>query len=164
MTKRLVRHPEWKRLIDECAPLAQPGRFFTWDELTELAGIDIRSPKGRVQFQRFRNELLMTYQLWLESEYGRGYRVVQPNEHSKSAYKQLQKARRRVKQGARIAANTRLESLTPEERKAQADVLSRLARLEITVTETQEGVRKLVAEVDRKRLPSPLLDNTPEKS
>ena len=151
-------HPEWKRLFESTAPLAEPGRFFSFDELSELAGIDIRSPRGRQQVIKFRRHLLVERELWLENEFNRGYRIVNPRDHGNCATRQFAKARRRIRLGTAIVSHVRLEELSDEERKANADILVRLARIEATVRETHAEIRKIAANTIQPRLPSPLPD------
>lgn len=150
------RHPEWKRLIDSTQELAEPGRFFSFEELSELAGIDIRSARGRSQLVKFRRHLLLERELWLENDFNRGYRIVAPSEHNRCAVNQLRRAHRRVRLGAVIVSHTRLGQLTDEQRKANADILARLARMESAITETRKDVRKILTGSEPQRLPSPL--------
>jgi hypothetical protein len=154
------RHPEWKRLMDECGPLAEPGAFFSFEQLSDFAGCDIRTSNGRAQLARFRRELLRSKNVWLQSDRNHGYRVVQPAEHGDAAYGQLSRARRRIRMGKEIVGHTRLEALSDNERKSNADILARLSRIEAAVETTKKGVRKILVAVERKRLPSPVLDKT----
>lgn len=164
MNMNIHPHPEWRRLLESTEELAVPGRFFSFEELSELAGIDIRTSRGRSQLVKFRKHLLVERELWLENDLNKGYRIVEAKEHHRCAIGQLRRARRRIRMSAAIVSHTRLADLTDEQRKANADILVRLARIESSVRETQTEVRKLVVESEPKRLPSPLLDQIAGKS
>ena len=53
-------HPEWKQLANKIEPWVAVTELFTYEVLESLAGIDIRSSRGRSQFllERFRRYAL----------------------------------------------------------------------------------------------------------
>lgn len=155
----LFRHPEWKRLYDELRPTLKTGDILTYDELSSKSGLDIRSPRGRQQFYRCAQEILVTLSLWVENVPNQGYRVISASEHGTSARKRVSRARRQIRRGVKIAAHVRLEEMTDDQRRANADLLVRLARLEGAVKDQSKEIRQLAASIDTKRLPSPVMDH-----
>ena len=127
------RYPEWKGLYDAVIPLIDSGqRAFSYDELSALAGMDIRSPQGRGQFYKFRRELLKNHQLWLENISKVGYGVIAPKDHPNAAYRRVSAARRRISTAKPINTNIRIEDLTPEQRILQAATAAVLHELSKT--------------------------------
>jgi hypothetical protein len=128
----VVRYPEWKTLTDRIGPLLDQGQsIFTYTELTELAGIDIRSSRGRQQFYRFRNHILRERRLWFEVVIGDGYQVIPANDQPRSASRRLDQSRRKMRMAKAINTFVRLEEMSPEQRLAQsamAAVLNNVGR------------------------------------
>jgi len=117
----LIRLPEWKRLFDSILPLIAAGqKTFSYDVLEELAGLDIRSDRGRLQFYRFRKEVLKEHSLWFENISGFGYTIVPPEDQPKAAYKRVGHARRKVAMAKHINGLVRIEQMTPDQRAFQA--------------------------------------------
>lgn len=162
MFEQLFRHPEWKRLYDAMLPLIESGkREFSYDELTELlGGLDARGDRGRAQFRRFAREILRDRNIHFECSIQQGYRIVAANEHAPASMRQVQRAKRRLRQAKTIAVHTDLDELTPGEQKILTDLHVRFAMLEAHVSKEVREVRKLIAAPAR--LPSPLLSEKPE--
>jgi len=160
--ENVYRHPEWKRLYDAILPLVQKGqKFFTYPELTKLAGIDAISDRGRKQVLRCFVELLRDRNLHFENVKNEGYRLVDSSEHASCGNVRLHRARRRVQVGREIVQHTDVGDLTAEQRTAAADVLVRLARVEETLKEHGIEIRKILARPERP--PHPLLDKNPDE-
>lgn len=127
------RFPEWKALYDAIVPLVDAGeKTFSYDVLESLAGIDVRSDRGRLQFYRFRRELLKTKQFWMENIPAFGYTVVPAADQPKSAYKRIGSARRKVRMAKQINTFMRAEELTADQRclhAATAAVLHELSKV-----------------------------------
>lgn len=156
-----LRHPEWKRLYDAILPLIEAGETtFPYEVIQELMGLDARTMRGRGQFLRFAREILAERDIHFACEAGRGYRIVDANEHSKYGLREVVRARRRIKRGREIAIHTRLEQLTPGEQRILTDFHVRIAMLEASMKKETREIRKLIALPER--LPAPLLDNKPK--
>lgn len=159
---RTYRHPEWKRLYDALAPRLDSGQFYDYEALAELAGLDIRSSRGRGQFLRFAREVLDTMQLHFENVRNEGYRVVKAQEHGACAHKQVVMGRRRVKQAARIATNTRIAELTADQCKALADTQCHIASLEATMRSREARIKRAVNQLGPPPTPHRLALPKPE--
>jgi hypothetical protein len=146
-------HPPWKRLYAELKNLLEPDRVLTYDELSVLMGLDVRTNAGRQQFYRCAKEVLLDVSFHLENIPKIGYRVVMAAEHVRCAGQQVKKGRRRIRQGIAIGTHVRFEELTTEQRRFQTDALARLSRLEQAASETLREVRKLAAASTMTRLP-----------
>jgi hypothetical protein len=159
MSFQAVRYPEWKTLYDAILPLIQNGQAdFTYDQLGEMALIDVRSGRGRQQFYRFRRELLKTHQIWLENLSGAGYAVIAPKDHTGSAKKRVEYARHKVSQAKAIVRNVRMEELTPDQRLISAAYSALLGQLSKTFhdvgdkLELASGIKDGVLPVDLAQL------------
>ena len=158
--ENVVRHPEWKRLYDELAGSLQFDQVIYYIRLSEAAGIDIRSPRGRQQFHRFAKEVLKMKQMHFENVPRVGYRVVRPEEHAKCASGRVKRARRRIRDGMRIAFNTALDAMSPEARRENANLIARLAQIETIVREQGRDIKRIAVAIETNRydrLPGPLL-------
>jgi hypothetical protein len=126
------RHPEWKRLLDGILTLLDAGETnFSYDVLSELAGLDIRTPRGRQQFYKFRAEIQQSRRLWFENQPSFGYTVIAPDKHVKASKKRVQQGDRRLQVAKNIVDYTQDEKLTPEQRATHAAyqaVLGHLSR------------------------------------
>lgn len=111
-----MKHPEWRVLVDSVKPLIDDGKTeYTYDELKELGGIDVRTRSGRSQFLRFRRYALESWSLWFENVLNQGYRIVKAGEHCDSAVKRTKQAYRKSKLAMSILQNARHESMTKSE-------------------------------------------------
>jgi len=149
---RVYRHPEWKRLYDFLEPLLAEGMMLTYDSIAEWMGLDPRTARGRTQFLRCKKEILVRLDLLCQNIRKEGYRVIQPNEHVTASRGQLDRGRRRIQEGVRILAHTRLGGLTAQQARIHADALVRTSRILNYVTVERRPIRKL----EQGRLPSPI--------
>lgn len=108
-------HPEWRELKKRIEPLLQTKRQFTYDELKELAGIDIQTPAGRGQFYQFRKHALKDWSVWFEVVPNLGYEVIPAGDHSKAAVKRVRQAGSKVRMAKAIQQHVKLEDMTPQQ-------------------------------------------------
>ena len=103
----MIPHPEYKRLLESIKPLLDGGKTeFGYEELEKLAGVDIRSVRGRNQWQRFRWKALDAWGVWFEFATGKGYYVAPIGEHPACAKGRIRRGERQVRKGGAIAAKT----------------------------------------------------------
>jgi hypothetical protein len=146
-------HPEWRRLYTAGAELIAGGKdFFNYEELQSLSGVDIRTPRGRQQFLRFRMECLTKLSIWLENVRGEGYRVIPANAHVDSASIRVNRAKRMTGRALRIATNTRFEELTNQEKKLALDVQSAIGTLYLAAKETVKETRRIAGSIEHPKL------------
>ena len=108
-------------------PLLEKGqRQFTYDELKELAGCDIRSNRGRMQFYMFRRHALKEWQFHFECDHGIGYNVIPAGKQPQAAIKRIGYARRKVNMARAINEYVRIEEMSPEQRLLQAQTAALL--------------------------------------
>jgi hypothetical protein len=150
MKSTVYLHPEWKRLLDALYSKLEPDQFYSYQELGQLAGVDIQSTRGRHQFLRFAREVLVRLQLHLENVRAQGYRVVMANEHAECSHRQFRMARRKVQRAGSIAGNTRIGLLSDGEHRLLVNTISRLSRLSTTMQDVDRGMQK-----DLKQFPAP---------
>lgn len=129
---QVYKHPEWKRLKEAIEPLLDQGQtIFSYDELAAMAGIDIRTPRGRGQFYKFRAAIQQERRLWFECQANFGYMVIEPDQHVGASQRRVKQGKRKVAMARKIVDFTRDEKLTPEQRVARVAyqaVLSELSK------------------------------------
>lgn len=163
MMPNVHRHPEWKRLYDELATKLEPGQEWSYKILQELAGIDIRTTRGRHQFLRCREEVLKKLGWWLENVRDKGYRVIHPNEQPEAGLRRVRQGQRRIRKGSKINAHARIDLMGAEFARVSTDMQVRLAILESQVRGVVKEQRKQIGEVESKRLPPPPIAFTQNK-
>lgn len=156
--QNIFKHPEWKRLLEAISSMLEIGRLYTYEELSEMAGIDIRSLRGRAQFLHCAREVLERYHVHFENVRNQGYRIVQPREQSTCGMARVRSAGRKLKRAARITSRVRHENLTAEESRIMVDLSMRIAKLEISVKANTKELGRLARGVEMGRLPHPLLE------
>lgn len=135
-----VLHPEWKqalRMLIEMEP--KPGDVISRDWLEEMLCLpdartaeqwQARQLKWLQQFERLRDELLTTHQIWLRANGDGGYEVVPPAKQTELAYSDYSRqAFLKLKRMATVAKNVRLSELTDAERRANTDALAKMSML-----------------------------------
>lgn len=155
MIPNVHRHPEWKRLYDELATKLEPGQEWPYPTLQEFAGIDIRTTRGRKQFLRCRDEILVKIGWWLENVKGKGYRVIHPNEQPQAGLRRVQYGKRQIRKGGKINAHARIDLMGAEFARVSTDMQVRLAILESQVRSVIKEQRKDIGGAEQKRLPPP---------
>jgi hypothetical protein len=104
---------EWRLIYDELLSGSEFGDLITYAELDAVLGrrfLDNRKPVYRA-----RRELGEERRRWLEAVAGRGYRVVQANEHLRIAQQHKRKARRQLTHMTEVTSATDLGRLTSDE-------------------------------------------------
>lgn len=135
-----VLHPEWKqalRMLIEMEP--RPGDVISRDWLEEMLCLpeartaeqwQARQLKWLQQFERLRDELLTTHQMWLRANGDGGYELVPPAKQTELAYSDYSRqAFLKLKRMATVAKNVRLSELTDSERRANTDALAKMSML-----------------------------------
>ncbi|PWT72765.1 MAG: hypothetical protein C5B60_09095 [Chloroflexi bacterium] len=142
--------------MDGVVPLLDQGQnSFSYEVLAELAGIDIRSARGRSQFYKFRFEIQKSRRIWFENQPNFGYVVIPADEHIKASKRRVREGDRKVQLAKNIAAYVQDEKLTPEQRVAHAAysaVLSQLSKTFLSMSrklETAASPKKIIATLPR---------------
>lgn len=135
------RHPEWKRLAAEIQPLLETTKAFSYELLKALAGIDIRSSRGRQQFDRFRRHALDEWGLWFECERTEGYRIVDVAETPGCSVQRMRRAKRQNVKALAIAVKTRDEGASPEVQSARRQLAASLGALMLATENETKKIR-----------------------
>lgn len=133
-------YPEWKQVLKEIVTLdTKPGDIISREWLEEMLCLpeartaeqfQARQLKWLQQFERLRDELLTTHQIWLRANGNGGYEVVPPAKQTEMAYSDYSRAAfLKLKRMARIAQNVKLSELTDAERRANSDSLAKMSML-----------------------------------
>lgn len=134
-----ILHPEWRHALQQIIALnPQPGDVLAraWlEELLDLppardmAGFQQRSLKWLQRFEKLRDELLTTHQIWLRATEG-GYEVVPPAAQTETAYSDYSRAAMlKLRRMVRVARNVKLSELTDEQRRENANSLAKMSML-----------------------------------
>lgn len=158
LTEGFHAHPESARLFNELASVLEPGQLWSYQDLNAVAGIDIRTHRGRGQFYKFAKRVLLELKLHMECVPNKGYAVVKPNEHAICGLARAARAKRMVRKGLRITANARFDQMTESEAKENANLQVRLAALSGLMTKEVKAAQKEISGTQQKRLPHPLKD------
>lgn len=139
MSEETILHPEWRQALQEIMALdPKPGDILAreWlEELLELpqprtfAEFQARQLKWLQRFEKLREELLTTHQIWLRPAEG-GYEIVPPAKQTDLAYSDYSRAAMlKLKRMVKIARNVKLSELTDAERRANSDSLAKMSML-----------------------------------
>src|SRR5215471_7924507 len=145
-------YPEWRQLKTNIEPLLQEKTQYSYDDLEKLAGVDIRSERGRQQFYKFRKQALRDWRVWFENAPGFGYVLIPASDQPKAAIKRVGSAKRKVKLAGAINSGTRTEALTPAQLALHAQMGALIADLAHTFNSVS---RKLTATAAKFRLDLP---------
>ena len=154
-TRLTSPHPEWKRLVANIEPLLGTRSEFSYDELAELAGIDVRTPRGRAQLTRASRAILERWNKHLEVMRSKGYRIVDASEHGTCASRRVRRGRRQLQNAKRIVEHTDLSKLDAAQRSQNLLLGAALGSILHTVKSVDQNVKKLAAYIQQQQLPSP---------
>lgn len=140
MTDSVMLHPEWRHALAEILALnPQPGDLIKREDLERMLGLpdaktldqfQARQLKWLQQFERLRDELLTTHQIWLRANGSGCYEFVPPARQTEAAYSDYSRqAFNKLKRMVRVAQNVRMSELNDNERKANADALAKMSML-----------------------------------
>lgn len=115
------RYPEWRALYDAILPYLDEGiTQFSYDDLSDMAKMNIHENPGRQQFYTFRRHMLKDRQIWFECVHNFGYVIIPAKDHPKAAVRRIDQARRKVNMAGAINRHVHYEELTPDQRVVQA--------------------------------------------
>ncbi len=139
-------HPEWKQLANKIEPLVAVTELFTYEVLESLAGIDIRSSRGRSQFERFRRYALEEWGLWFECVTSCGYRITKDDEIPTSSLQRMKRGRRQFAKSLAIAVRAKEDGVPDAVIAARRQLSASLgALLQATEAEAKK-IRPLIRE------------------
>ena len=140
-------HPEWKRLAEEIQPLLETTKAFSYELLKALSGIDIRTDRGRRQFERFRRHALDEWGLWFECQRTQGYRVVDVAETPGCSMQRVRRAKKQNLRALAIAVKTREEGATPSVLAARRQLASSLGALMLATEIEAKKLRPMLSQI-----------------
>lgn len=134
-----ILHPEWRHALQQIMSTdPQAGDVISreWIETLldlpparDFSGYQARQLKWLQRFEKLRDELLTTHQIWLRATEG-GYEVVPPGRQTETAYSDYSRAAfLKLKRMVHVAKHVKLSALSDAERKANADALAKMSML-----------------------------------
>lgn len=150
MNQETTRLPEWKNMFDTFKD-AKYGDVLSYSDPNRcLTSGDVRENKSYV-FSKFRKEMLVQQNKYLENERDRGYRIVLPNEHVRLTGREVKRAERRARQAVSIILHTNMEKLTAQEQEIARLAAARVQPILATIIGEQKALQ---VEAKTYRLPS----------
>ena len=140
-------HPEWKRLAEEIQPLLETTKAFSYELLKALAGVDIRTVRGRQQFERFRRYALDEWGVWFECERTEGYRVVDVSETPACSMQRMRRAKRQNARALAITVKTRDEGASAAVLAARRQLAASLGALMLATENESKKMRPMLRQI-----------------
>lgn len=143
----VLLHPAWRNALQSFLDGRFPyGHLLTRDWLYEQFQIErpcFSTPHGVAQraelrfveeFTSLRQALLEDHQIDLQTKNGVGYVVVAPGDQTGLALSDgIVAVRKALRRATTRATNVRIDELTPEQQKANADALAKLATVKVAL-------------------------------
>jgi len=137
--EKTEKYPPWKELYDTYKDCPY-GAFLSFGELSSKSRIPIYGLGWTWTIERFKKEMLRLSNRALESKRKEGYRIVNPNEHTRLCYRETRRAERRVRQGVELAVHVDYEQLNDKEKMQMTDLTARMMTLNAIMV---NGVKKI---------------------
>jgi len=115
ITNGLNPYPEWRQLRAAIEPLIGTQKKFTYEELSQLAGCDIQSARGRGQFYLFRRHAAKEWRIWFEVVVNEGYEIIPASQHAAAAITRVRQARRKIGVAKSIQEHVRIEDMNDQD-------------------------------------------------
>ena len=155
VNKNIKYYPLWKELFDYYKDVGY-GTFISYGDLSNCIEVDIL--EKRYIFERFKKEMLFCKDKALECVRGKGYRVVQPNEHFRLAGREIKRAERRARQGVAYALHVPFDMLNDRE-KAQLTLLAnRVQNVHASLVGESKSIKSVSIKYDMPGTPRPKLE------
>jgi len=138
-------YPLWNEIYDKFKDVDYNG-IITYEQLNKCLGFDIRDK--RYIFQRFRKELLRCNDKALECILGKGYRVVNPNEHSRLVCMEIKKAERRTRQGVEYALHVPFDMLDDVEKAQLTMIANRIQNVHSALVGESKSIKSIAVEYE----------------
>lgn len=145
-------HPLWKEVFEKIHEKPYDS-IITYSELIKHAkGEDIRGEK-RYVFEKVKREMLRQDCKALENIRDKGYRIVQPNEHTRLTSREIKRAERRVRKGAELILHVDYDALSEKE-KAQANIIAtRVQTLAAVLVGENKSLKEITVKYQMPYLP-----------
>ena len=155
-TKKPELYPPWKELYDIYKE-APYDSFISFNELSDISHVSIYGKGWTWMIERFKKELLQLSNRALESVRTEGYRIVNPNEHTRLVYRETRRAERRVRHGVELAVHVDYEQLNDKEKTQMTDLTSRMMLLNSIMVKGVKKIKGITLHYDLPGIPRPLL-------
>ena len=149
------KHPEWKQLFEIIGQriLSTPHkRIYLYEELQKIAGIDIRTPRGRQQFERFNRECRSVLGVHWENVRNEGYRIVEASEHANCSMSRVKKAGKQMKKGKHIIDSTDLAQLSDRQKSMNLMMRSCFNVFVEQMKEHSKALKKIACAIESPKL------------
>jgi hypothetical protein len=153
------------KLLENALKDSEHGTFYTFEELSEMARIDIT--RYRSVLESVKKAMLRDYNRLLISVRGKGYQVARPEQYSAVVNGSIKGIGRKVKGCKKIIEKIEWQKLDSDETQVAIDVAGKVAVLNVVMKTAT--LKELSKKVDWGRLPSEeavvafLIDRTSKK-
>ena len=141
MAETTELYPPWKQLYDTYKE-APYGAFISFAEIQEKTHIMLYGKGWTWTIEKVKKELLCLSNRALESVHGKGYRIVNPNEHTRLVYRETRRAERRVRKGVELTIHVDYSFLNDSEKVQMTDLTNRMMTFNAFMV---KGVKKIKA-------------------
>lgn len=155
-SQRTEKFPPWRELFDHYKD-APYGTIIPYHEITEKTHIQPYRKGWIFTIEKFKAEMLQNQKRALENLKGRGYRIVNPNEHSRLTYRESLRAERRLRQGVKLTVNIDYDQLTDAEKVQITNLQARMMTLHSFQLKGTKQLKKIALHFELPETPRPTL-------
>ena len=154
--KQVKYYPLWKELYEKYKD-ADYGSFMSYREISNCINLDIK--EKRYIFERFKKEMLRSQDKALECVRDKGYRIVQPNEHTRLASREIKRAERRTRQGVEYALHVPFNMLDDREKAQLTLVANRIQNVHASLIGESKSIKSININYDIPSVTRPKLSD-----
>ena len=155
MEKNVKYYPLWKELYEKYKDM-EYGGFISYRELSNCIDVDIK--EKRYIFDRFKREMLRSQDKAFECVMNKGYRVVQPSEHTRLACREIKRAERRTRQGVEYALHVPFNMLDDREKAQLTLVANRIQSVHASLIGESKSIKSVAINYELPGVPRPHID------
>jgi len=156
--EKTEKYPPWKELYDTYKDCPY-GAFLSFGELSSKSRIPIYGLGWIWTIERFKTEMLRLSNRALESVRKEGYRIVNPNEHTRLCYRETRRAERRIHQGVELSFHVDYEQLNDMEKMQITNLQTRMMTLDAIMGKNVKKVKGITLHYDLPDIPRPQLES-----
>jgi len=159
-TEKLELYPPWKALYDTFKE-APYGAIISYRDISDKTKIPVYGRGWTWTVERFKKEMLELSNRALENIRNKGYRIVNPNEHPRLAYRETKRAERRVRKGVELTVHVDYEQLTDVEKHQMTDLTNRMMLLNSMMVKGVKRIKSVTVHYDLPDIPRQLEEHNP---
>jgi hypothetical protein len=134
-----------KKALFEVLGAATYGQFFSYDELSNIMGLDSRTYRSLILWvgKRLEREANRA----LDCERGLGYRIALPNEHVDLSQRREKRGHKQLRRAVQVLSATKVSDLSPSEHRRHDAYMTVLAAQRDALRTVQDSLASVVRRV-----------------